>query len=1137
MIHSAMKHTANQRQGSMRWRTILSVSFVLLPAFTQTPALGHLTWQTRRNSSLAATRQNSGALAPGSLLEVEIVGGETLSYRFEVAAGQYARIGIDPRGAALKVRLVAADGKILFETFLPAGLDPERFSVVAATGGVYRVEVTGATKGKTLYAVGLEELRAAEEADQKIIEAERLSRAGRSALAGRTAASLMGALEKYRSALDIWKGLGNDRERAETLLAMGNISHNLSRPTDAFRYYGESLALWRSLRDRRKEAQTLSAIGWTYHNIEELEKALDYYNKALPIRRETNDVRGQAQTLTTIGQIYAAIGEPQKAIGYYNESLPLAREAGDKIQEAFALNNFALLYVQLDEYQKALDCLDRALPLWKETDNRYGEVDALTSKGMAYDRLGDFEKSIGYFELAIDMSRRLGYRTGESNALHSIGAAYWGLGQLQGSFDSVHKAIDYLIQALAIKRSIGQDKNAANVLNTLGLAYDSLGERDKALDYFKQALTIDPHRPWVVQNIGLNCYYRNEYDKAIEYCTQALQSFRERGDKTGEARALRVIALSQIHLGNLNEALSNSEAALAIVESGRSKLVDLDSRTSYRAVTADWYVLQIWALSLMHLKHPSAGYDIKALETTERARAQGLLDLLAEAHIDIHEGVETALVDQERMIESRINAKEQYRMRLASLKQTDTQRAAVERDIASLLAEYQEIRSTIRSVSPRYASLTQPSPLSAKEIQRLLDDNTIILDYWLNPGSSLLWLISSTSITTHVLADANNIDSATRRVYELLTARNQHPADEPPDQRAARIRKADVEYNEAAAALSEMLLGPVASQLGNKRLVFITESALRYIPFAALPAPLPANLRRQEGTGTGRTQILNPIPLIADHEIINLPSASVLGALRNEPAGRTAASGGVAIIADPVFSADDPRTKQPAGTAGNASSSREPDYRAKADAFLPSSASQSGVSMFRRLRFSREEADEIASLATHVKSLEAVDFAANKDAVTAGLLSQYGIVHFATHTLLNSRRPELSGIVLSLVDKNGNPQDGFLRLHEIYNLRLNASLVVLSACQTALGAQIRGEGLVGLTRGFMYAGAPRIVASLWSVDDRATAELMKRFYKGMLVDGLRPAAALRAAQIGLLAEKGWNAPYYWAAFTLQGDWK
>src|SRR5262249_5462011 len=201
------------------------------------------------------------------------------------------------------------------------------------------------------------------------------------------------------------------------------------------------------------------------------------------------------------------------------------------------------------------------------------------------------------------------------------------------------------------------------------------------------------------------------------------------------------------------------------------------------------------------------------------------------------------------------------------------------------------------------------------------------------------------------------------------------------------------------------------------------------------------------------------------------------------------------------------------------------------------SAGESGLADLVRLRFSRLEADEIARLSPDKMKLEALDFAANRGLATSADIGQYRIVHFATHGLINNLRPELSGIVLSLVDEQRRPQNGFLRLYDIYNLKLGADLVVLSACQTALGKEVRGEGLIGLTRGFMYAGAPRVVASLWRIDDRAAAELMKRFYQGMLGQGLRPAAALRAAQVSMWKDKRWQAPHYWAAFTIQGEWK
>jgi len=280
-------------------------------------------------------------------------------------------------------------------------------------------------------------------------------------------------------------------------------------------------------------------------------------------------------------------------------------------------------------------------------------------------------------------------------------------------------------------------------------------------------------------------------------------------------------------------------------------------------------------------------------------------------------------------------------------------------------------------------------------------------------------------------------------------------------------------------------------------------------------------------------------PLIINHEIVNLPSASSLAALRRELAGRAPAPEIVAVIADPVFGGADERIQKNVGNVAALNSQQAVRSAAEREVF--SSALEVGATdaqqQLQRLIFSRREADEITRLAGAKGSFKALDFAANRATALGSNLSRYRIIHFATHSLLNSQHPELSGIVLSLVDEEGRPQDGFLRLHDIYNLKLAADLVVLSACKTGLGKEIKGEGLVGLTRGFLYAGAPRVVASLWKVDDRATAELMKLFYQRMLRDGLRPAAALRSAQIDMWKQPRWAAPYYWAGFTLQGEWK
>lgn len=420
----------------------------------------------------------------------------------------------------------------------------------------------------------------------------------------------------------------------------------------------------------------------------------------------------------------------------------------------------------------------------------------------------------------------------------------------------------------------------------------------------------------------------------------------------------------------------------------------------------------------------------------------------------------------------------------------------------------------------------------------------------------------------------SDVESAARSFYDLLTARNRQVKDETAAQKQARLQQAEAQYPQAAAALSRMLLGPVAPLMKGKRLVIVADGALQYIPFAALPEP--ASTKRSIAKDRLATvNQLSLVPLIVEHEIISLPSASTLAVLRQEIKGRPAAPNIVAVLADPVFDSHDPRVEKtvrssesavqhpPQKTGGTrasedsatASATKPPSETGTVpekemaslsaslvEGRLTRSASEVGLGRggelhFARLAFSRREAQDILAAAPAGKGMMAVDFKASLQTASDPELAHYRIVHFATHGLLNSEHPELSGLVLSLVDEQGRPQDGFLQLQDIYNLNLPADLVVLSACETALGKEVRGEGLMGLTRGFMYAGASRVIASVWKVDDVATAALMKRMYHAILTEGLSPAAALRQSQIAMWKQQPWQSPYYWAAFVIQGEWR
>ena len=377
--------------------------------------------------------------------------------------------------------------------------------------------------------------------------------------------------------------------------------------------------------------------------------------------------------------------------------------------------------------------------------------------------------------------------------------------------------------------------------------------------------------------------------------------------------------------------------------------------------------------------------------------------------------------------------------------------------------------------------------------QQLLDDKTILLEYALGKEHSYLWAVTKKDLQTYILPKQAEIEAVSREFLELM----QSPLYRVGDRRGGALASTNAVEPDAAAQLSRMLLEPVAEQLGTKRLLIVSDGILHYLPFAALPKP---------GT-TGR----NEVPLLVDHEIVGLPSASMQIGLQQNRANAKAPTKTLAMLADPIFSRDDQRLQD-----------RAPDRTADVETLYP------------RLPATRREASQIVGLVPVAKRLLKLDAAASRQVAISPELTQYRMVHFASHGILNSQNPQRSGMVLSVLDNQGELQRGLLSTADAFNLKLSADLVVLSGCTTALGKEIQGEGLIGLTGGLMYAGAKQVVAGLWNVNDDSTALLMTHFYQSMLNHGLSPVAALRSAQIKLWQSQNWQAPYYWAAFTLQG---
>ena len=951
------------------------------------------------------------------------------------------------------------------------------------------------------------------------------------------------ARESYSQALLLARAVGERGSEARSLAGLGYVYQRSGEKQKALDSFNEALPIARSVSDRVSEADALTGLGLTYANSGEAQKGLDYLLQSLPLFHAAGDRGSEAVTLNTLALAYAGLGDKQKTLESFTQALPLARATGDSSSEARALIGMGAINVTLGEGQKGIDLLRQALLIARNTSDRQNEADALWSLGYGYGRNGETQKAIESFTQSLPLLRAVGDRQGEALALALLGFVYLNEGAL--NVGAWLKAQDSFTQSLTIARAIGNPMIEAQALN--GLSVFSLGQPQQALDHLTQSLSLSRRvgnragEADTLNAFGATYFLSNEPQKALDSFTQALHLYRAFNDRQGEATALASLALVERTEDKLTEARAHIEAAIAIFETLRTKIINQEGRTSYFASAQDYYKFYIDLLMALHEESPSEGHDGEALRASELSRARALLDTLVEAKADIRAGVDPELVKHERSLQLPLNDRAQAQMKLLSGPHTEEQANTLAKEIEELTTTYERVKTEIRQTSPRYAALTQPPPLTLKEIQaQMLDESTLLLEYSLGSANSFLWhegdhsyvwAVTSNSIKSYEIAGRSEIEAASRRVYDLLNARNKRINGETPAQRETRISQSDSEIPVAATALSQMVLAPVAAQLGKKRLVIVADGMLQYIPFAMLPAPN-ANINSAA-----------PQPLIVEHEIVSLPSASTLSVIRREVEGRKAAPKTIVALADPVFTKNDERVKR--GLNRGTGNIKDAPAGAKAETGreleLVEGAEDTGLASgdlgIPRLPGSRQEAKEIVALVPAAERKLALDFEASRSVATSTELSQYRYVHFSTHGFLNSVHPELSGIVFSLVNERGEAQDGFLRAHEVFNLKLPAELVVLSACQTGIGKEVKGEGLVSLTRGFMYAGAPRVVVSLWSVSEMGTTELMVRFYREMLKKGLRPAAALRAAQISLMKESRWSSPFYWAPFILQGEWR
>lgn len=920
------------------------------------------------------------------------------------------------------------------------------------------------------------------------------------------------AREAHQKALDESKSIGDVRGRILSLIAIGMIEADVDRTEQLFARTREAQALEAQVPDDHLRAQILTNYIFAHISGSDLAKAAKDADEAVALSAHLKDQSIHGRALLFAGYVKNGSGDLNGALDYYQRALSAFQRYGVPFWQSRALTAICGIYAALGELQQSLEYAKQASTILERLHNRRWQAVTFNNMGYAYRELGDFQHALENYSKALECFRELGHESGQAQTSIFVGNMY----RLLGDFG---KAREHYLLGRELGQKLNDKTLKALALTNMAFLSQAEGNLPEAVSGFSQALStyrqIGDQRAQVVNAnaLGNALYLSGRKENALRYLSEGLTLGEKTQDRELEVLVRYNIAQVQKSLGKLNDARVQIEKSLHLIESLRLKLARFQLRSSYFASVRQFYELYADVLMQLHRQDPRAGFDERAFEVSERARARSLLDYLQQSEINIRADADTALLEQEHSVQRQMNEASVRRAQL-SVNPDSAELEAVVKEIDALTTQYEELQARIRSNSARYAGASPPEPLGLKDSQRLLDNNSMLLEYMLGDYRSYLWLVTPTELYSFELPARSQIESEVEQFRELLTA-NQPVAGETYEELQRRIASADQQLLKHSAKLGRVLLGPVADSLGDKRLLIVPDGRLQSIPFQALTLP--------DITGS-------PVPLIEKHEIAYEPSASALGTVRQANALRKSGSRSVAVFANPVFEANDPRVQQTQSETGSGPTAHAQLVR---QAFRDVGKDTATIPP---LPASREEADGIFSVVPWLSGLKAIDFRASRSTIAQTDFTQYRIVHFATHGFVDYEHPELSGLVFSMVDEKGTPQDGFLRMHDIYNLKLPVDLVVLSACNTGLGREVKGEGLIGLTRGFMYAGARGVVASLWKVDDEATAELMKHFYAAMFQKGLTPVAALRDAQLALRSRKRWESPYYWAAFVLQGEY-
>lgn len=1096
----------------------------------------------------------------------KIEAGETHSYSIEIKANQVIRFKFEKEDLRLNFEVFDPANKQVFQAFYRR-YGTVRPWFISKDKGIYHFKITSLEKNLIgfNYKFEISAQREFREKDlilfgseEKFREAEELRRQWGSIYLERS-------LKLYDEAATIWRLEKEWRSLTNAFEQIGEVNlifGNYEKSLDA---YHQALAFSRRTGDKTLELRQSCKIGEIYSLLGQFEKAkqkLTYVKK----RAEMLKLEGPlvAQLYNNLGEIFHDEGNLEKGRQYFEKALKISESLQNRLGEALSYRHLGYANIDAGLITTATQNFAQAFSLCQELEDlRCG---AYIQTGQAHLQFLRLESELAH-NLHLDAQQTFEYigdRQGVAVTSHGIGNIYEFLNHPPHAIESYSRAFQ-------INRELQNQSHLATTGFALARAYRLNKDYPEADKYFQQSLELSRQtkkkrlEEYILNTLaGFNLALGNEAE-ALKRYQQTISFYRKVGDIRGEALILGEIgnlyqeqgnlslsektyqtALSlnqrigdnlaiaglKYHLaelefkrGNFAPALSLLDESISITETMRKKLRNPTIRAAYQATSQKKIELFIDILMRIHQNDSQSQWVTTTLEKVEEWRGRMLLELLNETRIEPRFEVDENLLKQEKDIQNKLALKIEKDTSLRLLSGAAVELKKIEQEINNLNKEYDDLQVQIwRAVDPKYEAIIKNPPFaSLPDIQSTLEKekDTVYLSYFLGSRNSYVWLVEKTQIKVFALDKKEILEDSAREVYRLLTAR-QHQKDETEAQLQERVRTADKLLCQQTEKLSRQLLGQVAPYITGKRLLISLDGALQYVPFEALPAPDP---NTSITSVCHQTEQPSKYKLILEtNEVVYVPSFSILKSLRQSRSEENDSVPGdtLGIWADPVYESDDPVWKEK-----NIQVKQSPESAEFQEELVPLP--------LRRLVKTKQESLAVAGLWPTDK----VKLFPRLEANLGRLLdnpAQYRFLHIAAHGLFNKSRPENSGILLSRFNEKGEPNRSFLSLKDIFRLRLHADLVVLSACQSGLGEDLPGEGLTGLKHGFFYAGAKSEILSLWQVQDDSTSILMYEFYRALLEDQLPVPTALQRAKLKVYQQPGTESPFYWAAFTLHGDY-